>query len=80
MISLLSAVTIAFSVAGIAISLLGLIQSFTSRKIEGWNRRFFIFLFLVMNIYIGSVLIYSISTAMGAEGNVKVCISVQMRQ
>ena len=72
MISLLSAVNIAFSFAGMAISLLGLIQSFTSRKIEGWNRRFFIFLFLIMNLYIGSEMVYSISTAMGIHGNVRV--------
>lgn len=72
MISLLSAVNIAFSFAGMAISLLGLIQSFTSRKIEGWNRRFFIYLFLIMNLYIGSEMVYSISTAMGIQGNVRV--------
>ena len=72
MISLLSALNIAFSFAGMAIALLGLIQSFTSRKIEGWNRRFFIFLFLIMNLYIGSEMVYSISTAMGIQGNVRV--------
>ena len=72
MISVLSAVNIAFSVAGITISMLGLIQAFTSRRLEGWNRRFFIFLFMIMNVYIGSVFIYSISTAMGVQGNVRV--------
>ena len=72
MISLLSAVNIAISVSGMAIALLCLIQAVASRKIEGWNRCFFIFLFATMNIYVGSVLVYSISTAMGTAGNVRV--------
>ena len=72
MISLTSAINISISVSGLAIAVLGLIQAISSRKMEGWNRKFFIILFLIMNIYIGSVLAYSISSSLGAEGNVYV--------
>ncbi len=72
MISLTSAINISISVAGLAIAVLGLIQAISSRKMEGWNRKFFIILFLIMNIYIGSVMAYSISSSLGAEGNVYV--------
>ena len=80
MISLLSAANIAISVAGMAIALLCLIQSICSRKIEGWNRSFFIVLFATMNIYIGSVLVYSVSTAMGSYGNVRVSETAMFSQ
>lgn len=72
MISLTSAINISISVSGLAIALLGLIQAISSRKMEGWNRKFFIILFLIMNIYIGSVLTYSISSSLGSDGNVHV--------
>ena len=47
MISLTSAVNISISVSGLAIAVLGLIQAISSRKMEGWNRKFFIILFLM---------------------------------
>ena len=72
MISLASAINISISVSGLAIAILGLIQSISSRKMEGWNRKFFIILFLIMTVYIGSVLAYSISSSLGTGGNLYV--------
>ncbi|SMC34860.1 Histidine kinase [Oscillospiraceae bacterium] len=80
MISLTSAINISISVSGLAIALLGLILAFSIRKMEGWNRRFFIYLFLIMHVYIGSVLVYSVSSALGTSGNVVVSEAAMFMQ
>ena len=72
MISLTSAINISISVSGLAIAILGLIQATSLRKMEGWNRKFFIILFLIMTVYIGSVLVYSIFSSLGTGGNLYV--------
>jgi sensor histidine kinase YesM len=80
MISWASAINLAISVSGLAVSVLGLILAFSIRKMEGWNRRFFIYLFLIMNVYIGSVLVYSVSSALGTSGNVVVSEAAMFMQ